>query len=168
MKRILGTVLGLSAIVVLAYSPIKAHAATASAAANTTIVAAIAIAQAANLRFGSVAAGSSIGTVVMTPAGGRSKTGGVTLSNVDVGGAASFNVTGYSTSTYAITLPAAALTIVNGANNMTVDTWTSTPSGTGALTAGAQTLTVGGTMHVGVAQAAGTYTGNFDVTVEYN
>ncbi|HBC79095.1 MAG TPA: hypothetical protein DCZ51_10735, partial [Bacteroidales bacterium] len=70
-----------------------------------------------------------------------------------------------------ITLPAAATTITSGANTMTVDTWTSSPSGTGTLSAGgSQALTVGATLNVGASQPAGTYVSGtpFTVTVNYN
>ena len=94
------------------------------------------------MNFGNVAVSAVAGTVVMTPAGVRSVTGGCTLPAVTgTVAAAVFNVTGAASYTYAITLPAAATTITSGANNMTVDTWTSTPSGTGTLSAGgSQTL----------------------------
>ncbi len=53
---------------------------------------------------------------------------------------------------------------------MTVDTWTSSPTPTGTLTGGTETLTVGATLNVGASQAAGTYISGtpFDVTVNYN
>jgi hypothetical protein len=59
---------------------------------------------------------------------------------------------------------------------MTVDTWTSTPTTSGALDGtGAQTLTVGATLNVAATQAAGVYSssnpggsGDFTVTVNYN
>ena len=51
---------------------------------------------------------------------------------------------------------------------MTVASFVSNPSGTGLLTAGAQTLLVGGTLTVGSAQAPGNYTGSFTVAVDYN
>jgi spore coat protein U-like protein len=51
---------------------------------------------------------------------------------------------------------------------MTVDNFSSTPNGTGTLTAGTQNITVGGTLNVGAAQASGSYTGTFSVTVNYN
>jgi len=50
---------------------------------------------------------------------------------------------------------------------MTVDTFTSTPSGTGTLTGGAETLNVGATLQVGIGQATGSYTGTYSVTVNY-
>jgi len=113
-------------------------------------------------------AGGSLGTVVMTPAGARSATGGTTLGNAGGAAAAAFNVTGQGNATYSITLPAST-TVTSGANSMTVDTFTSNPSGTGTLSAGgSQALTVGATLHVGASQATGTYTGTFSVTVTYN
>jgi len=83
--------------------------------------------------------------------------------------AASFTVTGQGAYTYAITLPA-TVTLTSGVNTMTATTFTSTPSATGALTAGTQTLNVGATLNVAAAQAAGTYVSGtpFSVTVNYN
>ncbi len=145
---------------------------SATATATGTIIAPIAIAKNVDMNFGNIVAGAAIGTVVLVPAGTRSATGGAFLPSTLPGTvtAASFTVTGSTTYTYAITLPAAATTVTSGANTMTVDTWTSTPTVTGILTGGTQTLTVGGTLHVGASQAAGTYLSAtpFTVTVAYN
>ena len=53
---------------------------------------------------------------------------------------------------------------------MIVNGFTSNPSATGVLTSGSQTLTVGATLDVAAAQAAGTYTNStgVPVTVNYN
>ncbi len=57
---------------------------------------------------------------------------------------------------------------------MTVTAFTSDPSGTGTLTGGTQTLTVGGTLNVNAGQAAGTYSTAssggtpLTITVNYN
>lgn len=146
--------------------------ATASATATATIVTPISISKTADMNFGNVAVQTATGgTVVMTPAGVRTQTGGVTLpATTGTVAAASFTVTGQGAYTYAITLPSSALTITSGSNTMTVDTFTSTPSGTGALSAGTQTLNVGATLNVASAQAAGTYVSGtpFNVTVNYN
>lgn len=145
--------------------------ATASATATATIVAPLTITKTVDMNFGNVAVGGSLGTVVMDPDGSRTATGGVTLpATAGTVTAASFNVAGQGTYTYAITLPSSDLTITSGGNNMTVNTFTSTPSGTGQLTAGAQTLTVGATLNVDASQAAGTYVSGtpFDVIVVYN
>jgi hypothetical protein len=141
------------------------------ATATATIVAPITITKTVDMNFGNVASSAALGTVVLTPAGGRSATGGVTLpATAGTVSAASFTVGGQTGFTYAITLPAAATTITSGANTMTVNTWTSNPSGTGTLTGGTSTLTVGATLNVGANQPAGTYVSGtpFTVTVNYN
>ena len=159
------------AIVMLAFT--VSTFAQATATATATIVTPIAIANTVDMNFGNVAAGAALGTVVLTPAGARSVTGGVTLPAIaGTVTAASFDVTGQANFTYAITLPAAATTIDDGGGNtMTVDTWTSSPTPTGTLSAGGtQTLTVGATLNVGATQVAGTYVSAtpFTVTVNYN
>lgn len=146
---------------------------TATATATATIVTPISITKTVDMNFGNVAVQSTTGgTVVLAPDGTRTQTGGVTLP-VTPGTvtAASFTVNGQGTYTYAITLPSTALNLSDGASHtMTVTAFTSTPSGTGALTAGTQTLNVGGTLNVGAAQTAGVYVSAtpFNVTVNYN
>lgn len=149
--------------------------ASATATSTATIVTPIAIAKASggDMNFGNVAVGASSGTVVLTPAAGRTATGGVTLpATTGTVAAASFDVTGEGTYTYAITLPSSAVTLTRntGSETMTVTTFTSTPSDTGALTAGAQNLKVGATLNVGASQVAGTYVSGtaFTVSVVYN
>ena len=161
-----------SGIVMIAFSVNAFAQVSATATATATIVSPIAISKTVDMNFGNVAASAALGTVVLTPAGARSTTGGVTLpSTVGTVTAASFTVTGTPGYTYAITLPAVALTITSGAPSMTVDTWTSNPTPTGTLVAGSSTLTVGATLYVGANQAAGVYgipAQTFTVTVNYN
>jgi hypothetical protein len=146
--------------------------ATASANATAAIVTAISITKVVDMNFGNVAVQTATGgTVVLTPASTRTSTGGVTLpSTTGTVTAASFNVGGEGIYTYSITLPAAATTISNGANSMSVNTFTSTPSGAGSLAAGFQVLHVGATLNVAAAQPSGVYTSAtpFNVTVNYN
>ncbi len=141
-------------------------AASATANATATVMQSIAIAKNSDLVFGAFSP-STGGTVVMSTAGARSGTGAVVLSSSAAGNAAQFTVTGTSAATYAITLPA-SFNITSGANTMGVGSFTSNPSGTGVLTGGTQALYVGATLTVGSAQAAGNYTGTFNVSVEYN
>lgn len=61
------------------------------------MIAPMAITKTLDLRFGKFAPGATAGTVIMATAGARSVTGGVVLSALDAGGAASFNVTGDTT-----------------------------------------------------------------------
>jgi hypothetical protein len=167
-----GIKLAIAAFVLTAFSSSAFAQASATATATATIVTPISITETVNMNFGNVAVQTALGgTVVLTPAGIRTATGGVTLPAVaGTVTAASFTVNGQGTYTYAITLPATATTLTNGANTMTSDTWTSTPSATGALTAGTQTLNVGATLHVAAAQVAGLYVSGtpFTVTVNYN
>ena len=162
------------AIVMFAFTAGSFAQVSATATASATIVAPITINKTVDMNFGNVAVGAVAGTVVLTPASVRSTTGGTTLPAVTgTVSAASFTVGGEPNFTYSITLPAAATTISSGANNMTVDTWTSNPTvvAGGTLSgAGTQTLLVGGTLNVNASQAAGSYTSAipFTVTVNYN
>lgn len=149
----------------------ESQAATASANATATVVTPISITKQADLQFGKFMAGGAGGTIVMTPAGARSATAGVSLYNQgSVQSAATFSVAGDGSSTYSITLPAdGTINLTDGASNtMTVNTFTSNPSGTGTLTGGNQTLNVGATLAVAANQVAGNYTGSFNVSVDYN
>lgn len=159
-----------AALGLLAAGPALAQSSSATATANATaeIVAAIAISKTTDMNFGKVVTGATSGTVVLSTAGARSATGGTQLGNAGSTAAGAFSVTGESGATYGITLPSST-TITSGViNNMTVNTFTSNPSGTGTLTGGSQSLAVGATLNVGASQVSGTYTGTFNVTVAYN
>jgi spore coat protein U-like protein len=149
---------------------VEAYAASSTSTATATVVAPIAISQTAALNFGrfSTPAGGSAGTVTIqaSAAGTRSSTGGTVLVTSVAGNSGVYAVTGEGALTYAITNPTA--TTLTGDGAAMAVTFTTSPSGTGALTAGAQTLYVGGTLTVGAVQTAGAYTGSYTVTVEYN
>jgi len=121
------------------------------------------------LAFGEVSAGVTPGTAVVSPAGVRSFTGGAMAGNPGGVTSASFTVTGIPLLTYGITLPGSVV-LSSGGNTMTVDTFTSNPSGTGQIQVviASQVLTVGATLQVGTSQGSGSYTGTFNVTVVYN
>ncbi|MFN7970842.1 MAG: DUF4402 domain-containing protein [Acidobacteriota bacterium] len=160
-------ILGLASLVILLGSAAMASP-TATSNASATIVNAISISNTAAMNFADVAPGASDGTVILSTTGGRTATGGVTLSSAASASAAAFTVTGDSGATYAITLPS-SITLSDGASHsMTVDTFVSNPDSTGTLTGGSEALTVGATLHVTAAQATGSYSGQFDVTVAYN
>ncbi|AOM79680.1 DUF4402 domain-containing protein [Pedobacter steynii] len=144
--------------------------ASATADASATIVTPISIVKNTDMDFGNVATNGTVGTVVLTPAGTRTFTGGVTLpATTGTVTAASFTVSGSGSFTYAITLPS-SVTITSGSDNMIVNTFTSTPSTAGILTAGEQIITVGATLNLVASQAEGAYTSAtpFTVTVNYN
>lgn len=139
------------------------------AVAAAPALAQISVANTGGLAFGAFVANSG-GTVAVATNGGRSNTGGVLLiAQGSSSAAAQFTVAGTAGATYAITLPANDLvTLSDGSHTMAVNNFTSTPSGTGTLTGGAQVLRVGATLTVGSAQAPGSYTGSFNVSVQYN
>jgi hypothetical protein len=143
----------------------------ASATATANLVTAISIAKATDLNFGYAVPGVTAGTVVVpaAPAAIRSFTGGVVLGNAGATTAAYFNVTGAPNATYSITLPG-PITITDGTNNMTVNTFTSSPVAAGTLTSGgSQLIYVGATLQVGANQVfVAPFTGTFSVTVNYN
>lgn len=155
--------------------------ASATANASATIAKPITITKTADLSFGTIVpngTGNGDLTVTVDTADGRT-----IASDVDgtlLGGtvtSAAFNVTGRPNATYAITLPAAAVTITGGvtAATMSVGSFTeSTGAGGGTLVVGGtpglgeDAFTVGATLTVGETQADDTYTGSFSVTVAYN
>lgn len=156
-------------MIVMGAFTFSTFAQSATATATAVIVTPISITQVpgANMNFGNIIADADGGTVLLVPAGTRTLTGLTSPSIAGTVTAASFTVTGLSGATYAITLPASH-TISNGAVNMTVDSFTH--NATGTLTGGTETFGVGATLHVGAAQATGTYTNaaGFTVTVNYN
>ena len=148
----------------------SAFAASDNANATATVIAPIAIAKVSDLLFGNIIAGTG-GTIAVDAADSVSLGGNVTVPPTQTGtrAAAVFNVSGEGTNTYAITLPANSVVVITGpGTDMNVNVFVSNPSGTGALTAGAQQLKVGATLTVGSPQTAGAYTGAFTVTVAYN
>ena len=161
-----------AAIAALAFSLSAEAQSTATATATATVVTPIAITKNTDMNFGNLSVQAATGgTVVLAPSGTRTRTAGVTLPAVaGTVTAATFTVTGSGTYTYAITLPTSAtLTHSGGVETMTATSFTSTPSGTGALVGGTQDIAVGATLTVAANQLAGVYTStNFEVTVNYN
>jgi len=157
--------------------PGAAQAAQATATASGTVVTPIAITAAANLAFGSFAAGAG-GTITVSTSGARTSSGVVALG----GGAAAarFDITGSASTTYSISHSGTAvLTNTTGGggetmalakfSDLTAGNATSGNVSSGTLDgAGAQSLFVGGTLTVGAAQVPGVYTGTVIATVEYN
>jgi hypothetical protein len=173
MKRTLLN-LAVAALAILVSSqamatPVGARNASAKAGAGATIVVPIAIAKTVDLEFGSIAPGLSDGTVSVSTNDVRSKAGDLNLLTVgNTPTAAAFIVLGSPEATYTVTLPE-EISVEAGKEKMVVEEFTSNPAGAGVLDAkGQQLLKVGATLHVAAKQAAGRYTGNFEVTVEYN
>ncbi len=122
-----------------------------------------------NLALGRFIAASG-GTVVVTPAGVRSRTGAVVLLSGGTVSSAAFTLSesgnGKSLAWTSIALPASATLTGSAGASMTLTNFTSTPSG--SLVGSAVTeLAVGATLNVGANQRAGSYSGTFAVTVDY-
>lgn len=125
-----------------------------------------------DLSFGAFAAGTG-GTVTISPQGARTATGDVTLMTgglASQGSSASFDLTGSPNATYQITLPTDNAVTLTGSQggSMSLSSFTSSPSGQGQLNAsGTQTVYVGAALGVGSNQAAGSYSGSFNVTMVF-
>lgn len=148
---------------------LPAQAATASATVSANIVSTINMSARNGLIFGDISSGASAGTVILTPAGNRTATGGATINSTGSGSPATFDVSGDANASFSITLPT-SITLTDGsANTMVVDSFTSSPSPTGVLdSSGQQSLFVGATLNVSSNQPFGSYSGQMSVTVDYN
>jgi hypothetical protein len=182
MKKFTSILSIMAVSAVFSTSALAQQTATATTpASTTTIVAPITISNEFALTFGGFATTSAIGTLTISPTGGRAATGGVTITGNDVTGtAADFTVGGEAGYSYAISIPA-SLSLTTGATGigtdsseiMTVDSFlTSLTDGArvGLLTGGSESFTVGGKLNVNENQTVGSYTSEtgFAVTVNYN
>ncbi len=84
-----------------------------------------------------------------------------------------FKIEGKSDCTYGISLPSCiSIKRIDGLETMLVDGFTSCPSKEGVLNSnGNSAISVGATLHVGIAQTPGLYKssqGGFDIVVNYN
>ncbi len=122
------------------------------------------------LEFGSNAGdGTSTGTVIVTPTGAKTVTGGV----FDFGGSpseASWRINAKKQCNVILTLPVSS-TVMSGGDNTTVDTFTRSTNSTNPITipnSSKITIKIGATLQVGTGQAAGTYSGTYLISVNYD
>lgn len=164
------------AAVALAISAAAGSAIAAQATATSTagVVTPIAITKVTDLSFGNFAAAATPGTVTLSPNNAIAFTGGI----VAAGGtpaAARFNVTGTGTMGYSIAFTGSTTSLSSGGNSMPFTRISDTSASAitsgdvtgGTLSAGAQSIFVGGQLAVAANQPAGTYTGNIIAIVEY-
>ena len=146
--------------------------ASASATASANIVQPLEIVKTADLAFGNIASGTSEGTVEIFIDGSRTATGGVTLIEAgNVSNAASFDITGLADASFTVEVPVSiVIETAGGVDQMTVDNfYSSLNSDNSFLDAnGEANLQVGAILNVAAQQAAGLYSGSFDVIVAYN
>lgn len=128
----------------------------------------LAVTTQSELGFGQMVATANAGTVTVSPAGSRTRAGGTFLGNGFGVSAGSFALTGDPNASYSITLPADC-TLSGSGGDLTVDLFVTQPSDAGTLgPSGSQVMTLGATLHVAAAQASGTYSGSYAVTLAYN
>lgn len=140
-----------------------ANAATQTATAEVDILAPVTLSQTAGLDFGVVAAGAAAGTVVI-PNNSDARTCSAGLACVGAANRGAFSVVGANTYTVAITV-AASTTLTGAGAPMALAL--SSSAATLVATGSAQTFHVGGTLTVGASQVAGTYTGQYTVSADY-
>lgn len=123
------------------------------------------------LDFGRFVAGSG-GTIVMSPTGARTRTGGVILLNSPAAGQSTFTVSkssnGGSNKAVIISLPAnGSVRLNSGSNSMAVGSFANSPATLTNVTMSGTTLSVGATLTVAANQPPGTYSGSFPLIVNF-
>ncbi len=162
-SKLMQAVVASTALAVIALGGHGAQAATVAANAKARVLAAVTLSQTADLNFGTIVPGTTASTVVVNSGGGSIC--GAGLSCLIAGAAGGFNVGGTTGETVALTSDATA-SLSNGTGGTMNVTGLSLSNATLVL-AGGDTFTVGGTLNVGAAQAAGSYTGSFNVSANY-
>jgi hypothetical protein len=145
-------------------------AASVTANASATVIQGLTISEDnGGMNFGDVSE-SGVGTVVLSPAGARSTTGGADILTGGGEQAGQYTITGADGKAYTLSLPTLPVTItetVGGVATMTVDNFQQTGSSGTAVSAG-ETMNVGARLNIGAGQTLGTYQGTYPITVNYN
>ncbi len=159
----------LTAFIVLCSTNITFAQATATFNASVTIIQPIGITTTSDLKFANVDAKNG-GDVTLSPNSIRTTSGEVELSDGGIVSAASFEITGESGYTYAVTLPSDNYILSNGSETMEINNFTTDYNSDNVLASGSQIINVGATLKVKPNQTPGTYMnqGGFNVTVNYN
>ena len=143
-------------------------AATASGSSTATVIAPIGITAGTTLAFGDIISGAA-GSVALDTADGVTDTN-VVSSGTQTSG--TFDITGETGKLYTIAFGAASITLTGlvPANTMTVNGFVHDSGVNGDRTidaGGVDTLSVGATVNLILNQAPDTYSGSYDVTVDY-
>jgi len=147
--------------------------ATSTSLASGTVLKALTINNTTPLNFGTFGSTTSAKTVVLGLDDTRTAS---TATLYSIGAPAKtgvFALEGTPSATFTVTLPTASVTTLTGPGGATMTilatSWNHDLGITPTMAAdGTQTLKVGATLNVGAGQAAGTYSGNYDVTIAYN
>jgi hypothetical protein len=164
MKKIYSAVAAGTAVAAVTLGATGASAATATANASANIVQAITITEDDALDFATIVPGAAASTVQISAAGARTCGAGLTCSGTHSAG--NFTASGTANQPVAFGVDAST-TLTSGANSMSV-TGLALSAATGTTDAGGDaTFSVGGTLNVGANQAAGLYTGTYNVSANY-
>lgn len=140
-----------------------AHAATETVGADAEIIEAVSLANVVDIDFGTIAADATGGTVSVAATAAGTRACG-TLTCVGTASSGSVDVTAASGQTVDVTMPTGTVTLSDGTNNMTMTPSVSSASFTST---GTDTIYFGGSLTVAANQAAGAYSGSFNVDVDY-
>jgi Mat/Ecp fimbriae major subunit len=145
-----------------------AHAATETATAEAEILTPVALSAVSDLNFGLIAASAAQGTVTLPL---TSDTRACSAEVICVGTdatRASFEVTAASSGqVIALDIPT-AVTLTSTAGDTMAVALTASATSITFDPAALETVYIGGTLSVGASQAAGLYSGEFDVTADYS
>ncbi|MEP7348473.1 MAG: DUF4402 domain-containing protein [Sphingorhabdus sp.] len=142
-----------------------ANAATQSATAEVDILAPVVLSPVTTLDLGVVAVGAVAGTVTL-PNSSDTRTCSASLTCVGTAARGSFQVTS-ATNGYVIAITVPASTSLTGAGAPMALTLSPSAASITFNSAALQTIYVGGTLSVGASQTAGTYTGTYNVSADY-
>ncbi|MFV0626566.1 MAG: DUF4402 domain-containing protein [Alphaproteobacteria bacterium] len=144
--------------------PLKnAHSVSTSGNASVVIQKLISISETTAMNFGRVYSTASPGDVTLAPAGTRSSSVSTQFDQTATAGV--FAVTGEANTTMDVTFTPGTLS--NGANTITLDNLSHTPAVATTNASGDLTLNIGGRITTIANQAAGTYSGTYTITVNY-
>lgn len=160
------TLFAAAALAAITLSAGAANAASVDASAGAKIIAPLQIAKKADLYFGTIAPSLDSADKVVVGFDGSRKCGPALTCLTADHTAATFAVSGEMDAVYTVSLPS-AIKIVNGNGDAMVVSDFSGSKTQGTLFGGNDRFSVGGTLEVAAMQAAGKYTGNFTVAVEY-
>ena len=160
---------------ILAAAP--AHADTDTTTSTAAILRRLEFIKIDDLNFGTMYAGTTAGTVTLAPNGTRTKTGGVTLHGTSHK-VAEFAGWGTYNQRVSVSLGSNSIFITGPGPAMRVRTFVIGSTPTAVLTTNPQVFRiastnglfqfpVGATLEVAANQPAGTYTGNWNITLNY-
>ena len=168
-RKILGILSGSSLLA--APTAFAQYTASGTVTSSAVLVRTLSVSSTTALDFGTFAPGATAGSVVMSAAGVRTATGGVTLVSTSQGSSSTISLSGTPSTTYSVTLPTSVtLTAQTGNATMTLNSFTTNlTSLQGTLnSSGIGAFNIGGTLGVSASQPISTYSGSFTVTLSYN